>query len=48
VSSFINSVHLVYYVSTIFLLLALIPSLTRGRHPGAITEVEVPSEKEGA
>jgi len=31
VESFVGSVHLVYYVSTVFLVLAVVPSLLRGR-----------------
>lgn len=33
IDSFIASVHLVYYVSTVFLLVAVFPSLLRGRRP---------------
>ncbi|MDA4122573.1 MAG: MFS transporter [Thaumarchaeota archaeon] len=33
VASFISSIHLVYYASTLFLIAALVPSLSRGRQP---------------
>ena len=33
VGSFINSIHSIYYLSTIFLLIAIIPSIMRGSQP---------------
>ncbi|MDA4135795.1 MAG: MFS transporter [Thaumarchaeota archaeon] len=37
IDSFITSVHLVYYVSTVFLLLAVFPSALRGKRPARPT-----------
>jgi hypothetical protein len=44
VNSFISSIHLVYYASTIFLIAALVPSLSRGAQTHGI-EAQVPEEE---
>jgi EmrB/QacA subfamily drug resistance transporter len=46
VTSFVSSIHLVYYVSVVFLILALIPSLSRGAQPRPAGPVEPEEEPE--
>jgi len=46
VTSFIGSIHLVYYASVGFLIAALVPSLSRGAQP-RVVETVIPEEEEG-
>jgi len=47
VNTFISSIHLVYYVSTGFLIAALVPSLSRGARPRPVETETLEMEGEG-